>query len=230
MHSHDRTLLSRLGFSDPDKKEPRHDLACRYLAQPEVAKHIVSMFLLSPRPFSLESTRVYSDEVISRERGMISQAIKMLLNPHFERPIGKGEGQYKTTIGFIDLVLRAEIQENVLSEKSVKEKEKWVVSTADDTTAMRVPIFAEVKIASVSVGEIIRQIHLYREYLTPVVFQNYVNGSWGIPFVLATAFPLSADALQQLKDDHIKHVFLGEKFNKFCDQQKDSPQGEMFEV
>ncbi len=34
-HAHDRTLLARLGFDDPDKSEARHDSACFYLAAPE---------------------------------------------------------------------------------------------------------------------------------------------------------------------------------------------------
>jgi len=32
MHAHDRTMLARFGFADPDKREPLHDLACQYLA------------------------------------------------------------------------------------------------------------------------------------------------------------------------------------------------------
>lgn len=43
MHSHDRTLLARLGFADPDKKDPRHDYACQYLALPENAERLVRM-------------------------------------------------------------------------------------------------------------------------------------------------------------------------------------------
>ncbi len=43
MHAHDRTLISRLGFADPDKKEPLHDLACRYLALPVNARRLASM-------------------------------------------------------------------------------------------------------------------------------------------------------------------------------------------
>jgi hypothetical protein len=30
-HSFDTTLLARLGFADPDRKKPEHDLACQYL-------------------------------------------------------------------------------------------------------------------------------------------------------------------------------------------------------
>jgi hypothetical protein len=37
MHSFDRTLLAKLGFSDPDSRDRMHDLGCQYLAQPEIA-------------------------------------------------------------------------------------------------------------------------------------------------------------------------------------------------
>lgn len=33
----DNSLLAKMGFADADRKDPLHDLACRYLAQPEVA-------------------------------------------------------------------------------------------------------------------------------------------------------------------------------------------------
>ncbi len=32
MHSHDRTFLAKIGFQDPDRKNPRHDLAAAYLS------------------------------------------------------------------------------------------------------------------------------------------------------------------------------------------------------
>lgn len=33
MSAQSNTLLNRLGFADPDKKLPRHDLACRYVGR-----------------------------------------------------------------------------------------------------------------------------------------------------------------------------------------------------
>lgn len=41
-HSHDRTKLAQFGFSDPDKKNPEHELACAYLAQKSVAKRLIT--------------------------------------------------------------------------------------------------------------------------------------------------------------------------------------------
>lgn len=34
-YSHDKTILARLGFQDPDAKDPLHDLACEYMALEE---------------------------------------------------------------------------------------------------------------------------------------------------------------------------------------------------
>lgn len=36
-HSHERTLLASLGFSDRDRRDRRHTWACQYLARPDVA-------------------------------------------------------------------------------------------------------------------------------------------------------------------------------------------------
>ena len=33
MHAHNQTMLSKLGFADPDKRLPLHDLACQYLGE-----------------------------------------------------------------------------------------------------------------------------------------------------------------------------------------------------
>jgi len=107
MHSHDRTLAARLGFSDPDKKIARHDLACEYL--------------LDAAPIAFGSK---ADKCRAR----------------LEVPISKGHGQYKTTIGFLDV--------------------SGVFASANEASLFAI----EVKIAPCSVGDILRQISLYNEY------------------------------------------------------------------
>src|SRR5690349_9879295 len=48
-HSHERTLISGLGFADPDKKNRRHDYACQYLAQESLFPVIAKLFF--PKSF-----------------------------------------------------------------------------------------------------------------------------------------------------------------------------------
>ncbi len=76
MHSHSQTLLSKLGFSDADKKSDRHDLACRYVADEEVARRVFGI-----------------DE-------------KRKVHPELEFVIKKGSGQFLQHIGFADVVLK----------------------------------------------------------------------------------------------------------------------------
>lgn len=74
-HTKDKTLLASLSFGDKDKKDNRHDLACQYLTQPEVATKIGKMMIAEEVTFSEGSLEI---------------------------PLTKGHNQYKTFIGFID--------------------------------------------------------------------------------------------------------------------------------
>jgi hypothetical protein len=87
MSATDRTLLAILGFQDPDRKDPMHDWACQYLAQPEVLGRLVA-------PLT-----VYDGSI------------------HLEYHITKGWGQYKQTIGFIDLLASVDSQHLILEVK-----------------------------------------------------------------------------------------------------------------
>src|SRR3954452_17922824 len=84
MHTHTRTLLAQLGFADSDKQDPRHDLACRYLAQKDVLRKVLR--------------EAHKDARHVREV-RVEQVIP-------EAHIVKGEGQYRSTIGFADLLVR----------------------------------------------------------------------------------------------------------------------------
>lgn len=111
MHSHDRTLLSRLGFADPDKKDPRHDLACEYLATP--ANHLrLAQTVLKPAWDAAPAMERRADTT-----WFLGSYVEMAFEFHrtfdrlttcapvLEDPITKGAGQYATTVGFIDAIL-----------------------------------------------------------------------------------------------------------------------------
>lgn len=79
----DNTLLAKMGFSDPDRQNPIHDLACQYLAQEDVGTALVKLLL--------------------KGGGSIAAVAIVDVRPEFR--ITKGEYQYQTTIGFADLIL-----------------------------------------------------------------------------------------------------------------------------
>ena len=169
-HSHSRTMLASFGFSDPDKKEPRHDLACRYVSQPDVLARILQIF-----------------------QGRINP-----IEYHLEHHLTKGEGQYKTTIGFLDGYFEGWLGiktfpcrsappgcpdppvtkglENRNTDEYRKYEDllkRWIEayqsSPLDEeaTLWLRKSFIVEVKIKPVPVGDIMRQLALYETYLTP---------------------------------------------------------------
>lgn len=171
MHSHDRTLLSRLGFADPDKKDRMHDLGCQYLALPENRERIARDVLGRP------------DISFSKQ-------------PIFESPIVKGEGKYQTVVGFIDVVLSGFVKTTEVEDPGACSYfHRWLA--------------IEVKITPVGIGEILRQIKLYRQ------FRAADNLRW----MVATSFPLSANDVAILKGAGVYHVRLGDAFQAWAAAQ-----------
>lgn len=219
MHSHERTLLASLGFADADKRDRRHDLACQYLSQSENARALVQLFVdsIDPEPFEEDVKHGYGPVVIERE-GSRQFIIKDQPRVTTEFPVTKGEGQYKTTVGFLDVVIRDWLKlENVFMERRrTYETQPWGewISRTQEIDLPRA-VLVEVKITPVGAGDIIRQINLYREFL-PERNQDNTKRPW----VVATAFQMTHGDVDQFKAVDITHVRLGEKFDQFVEQQR----------
>lgn len=180
-HSYDRTYLASLGFADPDKKLRKHDVACQFLASKEAIEYFRKQ-LLTP----------YGDSKFYVEP---SQAVCKAVN--FELMITKGEDKYKTTIGFLDYHMRWVI------------KQKRIYEGVEDESTDYLQIGVEVKITPVPVGDIIRQINLYREYAKDI-------RKWWV----VTAFDISMMDLKMLATSNIKYLKLGNKFDHWCEQKE----------
>ena len=76
-----RNLLEKLGFRDEDRKAPVHDLACHYLAQPPIAQKLLAA-IAPPKTAAIVDLEARQELLLS-----------------------KGENQYKTVVGFIDVML-----------------------------------------------------------------------------------------------------------------------------
>ncbi len=87
-----QTLLQKMGFSDPDKKCALHDDCVSYLSQPEKLKQISCSCM----------KEIWGDYIEDMKDIEICEC-------KTELPIIKGEGKYRTTIGFVDIWFTAEV-------------------------------------------------------------------------------------------------------------------------
>ena len=145
-YSHDNTLLQRMGFRDPDRKTPDHDRACIELAT-------TPKKLLSALDISCDAARA-----------------------HLEQPLQKGTGKYTSTIGFLDATVEwKKIKMVVGCSSSWKHPadKPWARCTScfDYDDGDHGILLVEVKTRVENIGDLLRQMNLYREYAK---FRQYV--------------------------------------------------------
>jgi hypothetical protein len=208
MHSHDRTLLAKLGFADPDKSEPIHDLACRFLTEPEQALKLIG--LVDPRPTERWNSRIgkqepYDPSLVLKQRSV-------------EQPISKGVGQYKTTIGFIDGLISYSWQHP--EEDEYDKNKSGKVNPQHYLSIDRSRILIEVKWNRVECGNILRQIRLYQEYeghsycrgdRIDILRASQGSQSW----IVATGYPLTSSDVALLSEHGVTSVRLGDGFKEW---------------
>lgn len=188
MHSHEKTLLQKLGFADEDKGS-RHDLACKYLCQSHVHQRVMESFLEKHKKGR------YKHELVRSCRTEI--------------PISKGEDRYKTTIGFIDVMLLSSVLYVPPPPGSASE----VIHPLDRYDFC---LKIEVKASPSSISEALRQIQLYREYQDS---QESCISAW----LLVTTFRIPQDDVQLLLREGIQHARLGPKFEEYATEQERNP-------
>lgn len=190
-------MLARLGFSDPDKKNPLHDLACQYVAAPDVAQRLC-------RQFDLDTSK--------REQVSV------------EVPLSKGSGQYKTTIGFLDVLIPA-VSFSMTTEQGVR-YEPVPPEEVEERRALGIEVYeesaivvVEVKTGFTNLGDVLRQIKMYREYLN-----HYGPTVW----LLVTTFEMNEADVGALGAEGIGHVMLGQSFRDWTKSRGTSPVAKSF--
>ena len=221
MHSHERTMLSKLGFADPDRREPLHDVACHYLVTPDAVRRLIWCLAIEhgPEPYADNS----GDE--ERTSRVVRKVTSHRVSREFE--IAKGLGQYRTTVGFADLVLQLHIAdqhcEGRMRRRNVRDGRgnlTWSEWGQLDNRVdwSHVEMGVEVKAMPVAVSDVIRQVKLYRSYS-------------GIrTWIVATTYQITRADLASLKNERFQHVYLGKHFQAFVAEQPASDPAVSMEV
>lgn len=191
MHSHNRTLIARLGFADPDKGDSRHDAACRYLA-----------------------TRAIHESVATE---VVGEGIPAVVRPAFEVPFKKNAGFIDLRLPYLKLYDHDD-PEVILGGQLARYRD---MDRDHYAPAARVLeggaiewssyvlrwLNVEVKVSPVPIGNILRQINFYR---------SHVGGPW----LLATLFPLSHGDHEVLRGADISHALLGDAFHRWMAEEQ----------
>ena len=206
MYAHERTMLAKLGFADPDRREPLHQLACQYLATPEAIDRLIPHFGLEHGPVPQEYQCSDSESFSELCRTVASCKASL------EHEIAKGCDQYRTTIGFADLVLILSVEDKSFNIRR-RSRTKWggrdgwlwtdwhIGNDHIRSSVERCGI--EVKITPTATGDVIRQVKLYRSY-------SRIN-DWTV----VTAYDLSASDIASLQNENIRHLRLGKRFDEY---------------
>ena len=220
-----RTMIEKLGFQDRDKQNPNHDLACQYITQPEV-QDLLRTIIAPPNQhisirtfkFSCDWDKVIEDQLLRQEwrkrekppkcSRKKSSYEKCLVRK--EHPISKGENQYRTTIGFIDVWMTFEHHQAWVAKLHSDEPLRFV-------SRERYRVIVEVKTV-INVGEILRQLKLYTEYVK------------GARLVLVSTVPVTSLEHQALSDEGVVVVVLGESFERWKTSRMSVTVSDVWEV
>jgi len=203
-------MLARFGFADPDKREPLHDLACQYLASADTVARLVQVLGVEHGPVTTRNSFDNSERAAMVSRQVVGHRVNV------ESEIAKGEGRYRTTIGFADVLLELDLR---VEDTHVTERRKdrydsqgharWSAWRAMEDSAHHPSLTygIEVKIKQVTLGDLIRQVKLYRSY------------SRVKHWIAVTAYPLTASETECLRNEGIVHMRLGPAFDGYVDAQ-----------
>jgi hypothetical protein len=196
-HSHDKTLLARLGFADPDKKNGLHDDLCAFLVSPGDHQSKLAELVLA-RSGELPSS---CDKDAPGTRAACGKTLAdynfQVVASSTEVVLAKGHGQYASVVGFLDATCRVE----VFAHCPVHGRH---------LAAIREIAF-EAKAGHVPAAELIRQINLYRSVADRRTLWAAFLG-----------FKYSAADVALLRQEKIAVIVAGQRFESWRQERASS--------
>jgi len=208
-HAYKKTLLAQLGFADADKQNPKHDLAVEYLALEHNAKRLIQ----SIHPgFDWEPLRPIPNK--PDWASLTIRRLSDLRTPERERPLTKGEGQYRSTVGFLDLLVRYSASKTIWEYVEGRPPRTVYDLDHDREPSGPLALVVEVKAGHVPTGDLLRQMKLYREYA------DTIGGVARCSWVVAGCFKFTETQAHALRQEGITPVSLGPLFDEWAERQR----------
>ncbi len=200
------TLIAQLGFSDPDLLDPVHDAGCDYLNSTIGREALIGA--MGPRNMDF---RVAGESSVQKSR------FKTLdLRSQRDRAITWGRKSSRRTVGFIDIVIHHRYEFTITRTEAISGK-----ILVDHRGEVSRPLLIDVKVHPESIGRIIRQMNLYRDFIDDHVDDEMVDLK-GYALVVATCYEPEAHELLALEQANIYHLFLGAKFDRYISHRDSS--------
>jgi len=211
MRASDQGLLAKLGFRDADRESPRHDKACRFFTQPDIAEKVLKVafpvsaaWMRAWRHYSCAEPELPGLRMEwSMTTGITEEAVRTKSGFH---------------IGFIDAAVSGwyslhapdiegcadDIKKRVEDTLTRFRLGQWPVDAIAQGEAW---VKIEVKIGRTATSEVIRQIETYRGGLE--------SSAWPIRWVLAVDYALSGEERRALITQRITPIRLGPAFEQY---------------
>lgn len=225
MYAHDRTLLASLGFADLDKRVDRHDLACRYLTRPGLLEKATGPVFPDVKFFGYEHERmlVKGEGKYQTVIGYIDLVGAFIYSGESWRsegyPVNTRPRDCPHCDGYGSTVKEKILCSNCEGSGKSKIYYRCEICSSDGKKEIREDcvlckgkryhgeLLVEVKINRVQVGDVIRQIDMYRRF------------SMMETALLVTDYTISTGEKEALLTKDILHVKLGPGFDRFCVEQ-----------
>lgn len=225
MHTHERTLARSLQL-DSDRNTPEHELAVRYLAknagrllrtthktlcesgvfESGVYERHGTFQELRKYDACFEFPHVQTDAGLERTCHLrFTRTPAVDVGTEQEHILVKGEGQYRSFIGFLDLVINwcLDFAYSDVTLRYDDDGEMCDLRGKELLAAASERIVIEVKTTPTPIGDLLRQFRLYKEYSG-----HLKSGRW----ILATTYDPTATDVETLKEHRIEHLRISDAF------------------